>query len=213
MAIEKPDYTLPDGFKQLTFDLELEEVEGNGVSEQERMLRSETARQALEVKTLYEIPWLEDYLRLREGGWPWRQSAFIAWSSQPIAKRKPRKQDDFARMIGLTSDRAFSTWRRRNPAIDEMIMVLQSAPLFDHRADIFRAMIDSATTEGYKGHNDRKLSLEILGDYVPSSKLAAVLTRKLGAGNMSEISEEDLDKALALVMRQAEKQDGDAGKS
>src|SRR5574340_577052 len=123
MPIEKPDYTLPEGFQQLALDLEVEEVEGSGVSEQERRLRSETARAALEAKKPEDIPWLEDYLRLREGGWPWRQSAFIAWSSQPHGRRVPSKQDDLARMLGLTSDRAFSTWRKKNPAIDETISV------------------------------------------------------------------------------------------
>lgn len=74
MPVARPDY-------QLSFDLDLPEDDSDKshLSIEEIRLRSETARQALEGRAL---PWLEEYQRLRNGGWPWRVAAYIAWASQ-----------------------------------------------------------------------------------------------------------------------------------
>lgn len=192
MPVQKPDY-------QLSFDLDLPEDDSDKshLSVDEIRLRSETARQALEGKAL---PWLDEYQRLRNGGWPWRVAAYIAWASQPRNKREPKTQDELARQhLGLTSDRAITTWRQKNPTIDEMIALLQAAPLWDYRAEVFQALTANAVKPDYKTHNDRKLFLELTGDYVPTAKLAALLSK----GN---ITKEDLseysDEELAAMYRQ-----------
>lgn len=192
MPVQKPDY-------QLLFDLDLPEDDSDKshLSVDEIRLRSETARQALEGKAL---PWLDEYQRLRNGGWPWRVAAYIAWASQPRNKREPKTQDELARQhLGLTSDRAITTWRQKNPTIDEMIALLQAAPLWDYRAEVFQALTANAVKPDYKTHNDRKLFLELTGDYVPTAKLAALLSK----GN---ITKEDLseysDEELAAMYRQ-----------
>jgi hypothetical protein len=205
MPIQKPNFGLDASYQQLALELELPEVESEGVSVDEAQRRSLTARSALvKLKGEFDQPsWYETFERLMEGGWPWRQATYIAWASIPKEGRKPETQSELAKQfLGLTSDRAISTWRRRNPAIDEMVTVLQSAPLWDHRADVFDALIGMAKEKDYKSHNDRKLFLELTGDYVPISKLAAELTRKLGADDLSNLSDAELS-ALAESVKQA----------
>lgn len=203
MPIKKPDTQLPDEYRQLALDLDVE-VEGIDALEAQRV--SELARVAFEGQGGRGLGWYEDYLRLRAGGWPWRQAAYIAWASSPKVSREPRTMDELARKhLGLTSDRAISTWRRKNPLIDEMVAQLQAAPLWEHRAEIYQALLEVAVKPEYKSHNDRKLALELLGDYVPASKLVAEMTKRV-KGDLSELSDEEL-AALARALNE----DEDAG--
>jgi len=176
MPISKPIY-------QLTLPLDIEDVisdQSSVVSVEEARLRSETARAALHELSPESTPWKDEYLNLVEGGWNWRVAAYIAWAASPKNTRTPKTQDELATQhLGLTSDRAINTWRRKNPAIDEMVAVLQAAPLFEHRAEIYEALVKVATSPEYKGHNDRKLALELLGDYVPKSKVEAELNQRI----------------------------------
>lgn len=193
MPIQRPEY-------QLTFDLDIPPSsfldEGN-LSAEDVRLRSEAARTALEGRV--GLKWMEEYSRLRDGGWPWRVAAYIAWASSPRANRNPRTQDELATQhLGLTSDRAIATWRKKNPAIDEMVAVLQASPLWDSRADVFEALIANAVEADYKTHNDRKLFLELTGDYIPTAKLNAMLAK----GNLTKADLKDYsDAELAAMYR------------
>jgi hypothetical protein len=201
MPVAKPRFELSDEYTQLALGLELPEVELEGVSVEEARLRSEAARGKFENAG---FEWRAEYLELRNGGWPWRQAAYIAWAASPKGKRNPKTQDDLAqKVLGLTSDRAISTWRKRNPMIDEMVAMLQSAPLFEYRAEIYRALVANAIQPDYKTHNDRKLALEMLGDYIPASKLTAELLKSLKGGSLDDLSDEELvnlSSALASKM-------------
>ena len=190
MPLDRPVY-------QLELELELPEDGEAAVTPDVARLRSETARETLE--KYGGERWMEEYRKLRDGGWPWRVAAYIAWASSPKAGRQPKTQDDLARQnLGLMSDRAINTWRKKNPAIDEMVAILQAAPLWDYRAEVFAALTENASKPDYKTHNDRKLFLELTGDYIPQAKLAALLTK----GNLSK---EDLaslsDAELAELSR------------
>jgi hypothetical protein len=171
------------------------------VSPEEAALRSETARQALEMRGIDERPgWMETYLKLREAGWPWRVAVFIAWAASPRNGRWPRNQEELAtQVLGLTSDRQIGKWRARNPAINETITLLQAAPLFEHRADIYEALIKSASTPDYKNKPDRQLALEMLGDYVPRLR---VDKRDLkDVEDLDELSDEELEKLARLTRK------------
>lgn len=195
MPVDKPVY-------QLRLDLDLSEPEGRGsepLSVEEIRLRSETARAALDG---VDVPWKAEYLKLVEGGWDWRVAAYIAWAASPKNSRSPKTQDELAiNHLGLTSDRAINTWRRNNQAIDEMVAMMQAAPLWEHRAEIYDALIRVATSPEYKGHNDRKLALELLGDYVPAAKLEAVLKQK-GGGNDPDTAPEETLLAVGNARRE-----------
>lgn len=191
MALQKTDYAYQPGL------FPLEEVADGAVSPEEARLRSETARRILADKggDPEHLPgWYEEYLNLLDGGWPWRVAAYIAWAASPRQGRWPETQDKLAtEVLGLTSDRQITKWRNQNAAIADMISALQVAPMLKHRADVVNALIRSATDPDYKNHQDRKLYLEMTGDYVPTSKLLAQLRRSAPEG-AEGMSAADLEK-------------------
>jgi hypothetical protein len=140
--------------------------------------------------------WMELYKRLVEGGWKWRVAVYIAWAAQPRKYRWPETQEELSiKCLGLTSDRAIATWRKKNPTIDETISMLQGAIIFDALPDALNAMVDVATESDYKGHQDRKLMFEMAGVYTPSSKITAEMAKKLINSNpddLEDMSDEDL---------------------
>jgi hypothetical protein len=206
MPIPKPDFSLATEYRQRAFDLDLPEVESECVSVEEARRRSEAARQALEIRRgelgNKSFAWLEDYFSLLDGGWPWRQAAYIAWASSPKDGRMPETQDKLAReYLGLNSDRVIATWRSKNPAIVDMIAFLQAAPLWEHRADQFRALAEGANKAGtdYKFFNHLKLAMEMRGDYVPRSELEALLRGKSESGDLADVSREELERQARMA--------------
>jgi len=145
-------------------------------------------REAVAVKAFREqalklnLPYWETFRELLDGGFPPRIAAYIAWAASPRQNRWPKTQDELAHLLGLTSDRQFTKWRRNYKFIDELILKLQIEPLLKHRADVFAALIESASTPDYKHQPDRKLLLEITGDYVPTAQFTARLSRSVGDG-------------------------------
>lgn len=189
---------LPKFGYQLPLALDLPEPEQETGLPDDR-LRSEAARQALEgmYGKVGSPRWLDDYFELCKGGWPWKVAAYIAWASTPKGSREPRTQDELARShMGLTSDRAINTWRRKNPAIDETVKMMQAGPLFKHRAEIYTALVAVAVKPEYKSHNDRKLALELLGDYMPAHKVLAALTARNASGAKTDAELDELARAL-----------------
>ena len=201
MPIVKARFQLPDEYAQLALGLELPEVELDHVTEEEARLRSEAGRAALmALKSEKNQPvWFERFENLLNSGWPWRQACYIAWASTPKDGRKPETQDELAKQfLNLTSDRAISTWRKKNPAIESMVAVLQSAELWEHRADSFKNLIEGMKKSGddYKFFNHLKLYMEMTGDYIPLSQLAAVIKKK-SDGGPQEVGEDTLDEIAA----------------
>lgn len=182
--------------EQLVMDLKVEEIEGdkNAPSYAEVQARSETARQVLEAGGLWpgkeedKIPqWFGYYLKLRQIGFSWRVSTYIAWAASPKIGRWPETQAELAeKVLGLTSPRQITEWRKKDPRIDDAITMMQAAPLHEHRADIYNALVAVATDPDYKGHSDRKLALELLGDYIPRSRM-----------DLGKASDEDGAKSLS----------------
>lgn len=128
-----------------------------------------------------ECPWWEAYLELRGEGWDWRKAAYIAWASSPARGRWPETQEELAdKVLGLKSDRTIRKWRETHPGIDERIRQLQVAPLLLHRRDVIDALIAVAQDPDPKGHQDRKLFLEMTGDYKPRSWQQTEITGKDG---------------------------------
>lgn len=187
MPVSKPNFSLNQEYVQIALDLELPEVESDGVSVEEARLRSEAGRNALTILkgTPKQPQWFERFEQLMDGNWPWRQAAYIAWASMPQGGRTPKTQEELAKQyLNLTSDRAISNWRHKNKAINTMIGVLQSAELWEHRADSFTNLVDGMKKAGvdYKFFNHLKLYMEMTGDYVPLNQVAAVLKRKADGG-------------------------------
>jgi hypothetical protein len=143
--------------------------------------------------------WMELYKKLVEVGWKWRVAVYIAWAAQPKKYRQPATQEDLAiQCLGLTSDRAIATWRKKNPSIDETISMLQGSIIFDGLPDALNAMVEVAQDANYKGHQDRKLMFEMAGIYTPSSKITAEMAKKIvnaDPDDFENMSDEDLRRA------------------
>ena len=157
-----------------------------------------------------EPRWMELYRRLKDAGWAWRVAVYIAWAAQPKKYRWPETQEELAtKCLGLTSDRAIATWRKKNAAIDETVTMLQGSIIFDALPDAMQAMVEVATTANYKGHNDRKLMFEMSGLFVPSSKLTAEMVKRLkkGDGDEREMSTDELREIAALARDELERRD------
>lgn len=150
--------------------------------------------------------WMDLYKRLVEGGWKWRVAVYIAWAAQPKKYRQPATQEELATLcLGLTSDRAIATWRKKNPSIDETISILQGSIIFDALPDAMNAMVEVASQADYKGHQDRKLMFEMTGVYTPSSKITAEMAKKL-----VNSSPDDLDELSDDELRRIEQMAGEA---
>jgi hypothetical protein len=191
---------------QLKFDLEMSDVEDDAteraISFEEARLISEAARVHFIEEFASQGPlaktqgkeWWGDYLKLIEQGWPWRVACYIAWASSPKIGRWPGTLKELStEILGLTGPRTVYTWRQKFPTIDTVVAMMQAAPLWEHRRDIFEALIKVATTPDYKGFNDRKTALEMLRDYIPRSQLEL---RKGAKPDEEELSDDELRAIL-----------------
>lgn len=126
-------------------------------------------------------PWWADFLELVGRGWDWRKAVYIAWASSPATGREPHTQGELAtKVLGLASDRVIRTWHEKNNAIDLEIAYMQAAPLLRHRRDIHEALAASASNPDPRSHADRKLALEMLGDYKPKNATQLEVSGKPG---------------------------------
>jgi len=211
---------------QLRFDLpDLDEAADDAleraISPEEARLISEAARRALE-ETLTpalslegrgkKLEWLADYLFLRDQNWPWRVACYIAWASSPRLSRWPKTLGELATSIlGLRSPRVIYKWRMKYASIETVVSMMQARPLWEHRADVYKALVEMATDPNYKAHNDRKLFLEMIGDYVPRSMLGVGKAGK--GGDLAEMSEEELKRWAGEMVSQVSISLGDANEN
>lgn len=181
MTIRSPS---PATLTQLALDLDLSE--DPATTPPDAALRLETARRTFDARDT-KPEWYSQYEELMDSGWPFRVACYIAWASLPRRSRVPHTLEGLAiEVLGLTSARPIFTWRNKNPAIDDTVAIMQAAPLFEHRREIYEALINSATTNDYKNHNDRKLALEMLGDYVPRQETRTDLRVGMTADELAE---------------------------
>jgi hypothetical protein len=189
-----------DGF-ELEDDVRLE-AETRRISMEEARQISEAARQvfeqgAQEIKkneegeVEFENAWYEDYLMLRTLGWPWRVATYIAWAASPKLRREPRTLNELAdKVLGLNSPRAVHTWRDKYVTIDAVVNMMQAKPTLEYRRDVYDALVKVAATQDHKCAPDRKLYMEMTGDYVPHMKIDERIGK---ATDLTGLSDEELD--------------------
>ena len=176
--------------------LNLPGLEGQLDPLSEAQLKSAEARKIFEAAD--EIPpWMDDYWRLTAKGWKWRHAIYIIWAAMPTDERQPKNQGDLAiEVLGLTSDRQIREWKDNKtlgPAMDLEITQLRRSILQKGLSDVYQALFEAASKPSGRTHSDRKLYLEMAGEYVPKQRL--LLGRDI-PDDMSELAEEDL-RALA----------------
>lgn len=141
---------------------------------------------------LTHYSWYNEYVELTKR-YRWQVAAYIAWCASPAVGREPKTQQELAVVLGYKTDRTLRLWKEQDPTIEETIAVLQAAPLWGHRRDIYEALVRSALLEGSAGHSDRKLALELLGDYVPRSKQAVEATVTAVPFTADELAQAELE--------------------
>ena len=137
------------------------------------MLHRKMLKEAGKIFEGEEIPaWAETYQQLLNANIRPRIAAFIAWATMPKHYRYPETQDKFAtEILGLTSDRAIATWRKKYPEIDMMISALQAEAMLEYRPGAFHALGTVASDPSYRANPDRRLFFEMTKDYTPRQKI------------------------------------------
>lgn len=150
-----------------------------------------------------KCPWWRDLLRLmQEGRFDWRKAAYIAWASSPYKTRWPATLQELCDQVLGCSDSVVHKWRRINPEIDKRVAQEQVAPLMLHKADVIQALITVAATPDSSAHSDRKLFLEMTGEYKPKSAVALTgenggPVQTLELSELSKLSDVELDQFIA----------------
>jgi len=108
-----------------------------------------TLRDTGKIEASEEIPsWADVYQQLINANIRPRLAAYIAWATMPKKYRYPETQDKLAtEILGLTSDRAIATWRKKYPEIDMMISQLQAEAMLEYRPGAFHALGTVASAE------------------------------------------------------------------
>lgn len=87
-------------------------------------------------------------------------SSVIAFMIDPANAGK--KQYEMAKELGINKN-TISRYLQ-NPAIRERLATIRKTLLHDHMGNILQASIDTASTAGKEGFQDRRLLLEMAGD-------------------------------------------------
>jgi len=132
-----------------------------------------TLRDTGKIEASEEIPsWADVYQQLINANIRPRLAAYIAWATMPKKYRYPETQDKLAtEILGLTSDRAIATWRKKYPEIDMMISQLQAEAMLEYRPGAFHALGTVASDPSYRANPDRRLFFEMTKDYTPRQKI------------------------------------------
>lgn len=131
-----------------------------------------TLRDTGKISADEEVPgWADVYQKLINANIRPRLAAYIAWATMPKKYRYPETQDELAtQFLGLTSDRAIATWRKKYPEIDMMISELQAEAMLEYRPGAFHALGTVASDPTYRANPDRRLFFEMTKDYTPRIK-------------------------------------------
>jgi len=148
-----------------------------------------------------EVPnWADVYQKLVNANLRPRLAAYIAWATMPKKYRYPETQDKLAtEVLGLTSDRAIATWRKKYPEIDMMISELQAEAMLEYRPGAFHALGTVASDPSYRANPDRRLFFEMTKDYTPRVKNEIDDGKGVGRkilGGLKKLSNAELIAAL-----------------
>ncbi len=185
------------------------------------LLFIQTLRTSGKVEEDEEIPsWADLYQQLINAGVRGRLAAYIAWATMPKKYRFPETQEELAtKFLGLTSDRAIATWRKKFPEIDMMISQLQAEAMLEYRPGAFRALGTMASALSYRANPDRRLFFEMTRDYTPRQKIEGDEGSSVGhklLGQLKKLSTAQLietlgSEGLELMKELEEELDSDDG--
>lgn len=106
--------------------------------------------------------------------WDWRKALYIAWSVVPKAKRVPATEGELATLLNLKNTRTIRQWKQRFPEIEQRIAELPKQLLMTHLSEVYDTLVTVATMPIPAAHPDRRLYLELVGEYQPKAALTGV---------------------------------------
>lgn len=131
-----------------------------------------------------QFDWWQDYLDVKTQ-FPhfgnWRIWIYIAWAGSPEWERQPATEAELAEQILRCTDRAIRKWKARSwkgedgqvlASIEEAVAWMQAAPLLRHRRDVIEALVSVAKRPDHLAHSDRKLFLQMTGDFTPKQEMS-----------------------------------------
>jgi hypothetical protein len=137
--------------------------------------------------------------------WDWRKALYIAWSSVPKSRREPKTLEKLVELLGLSSSGTIRNWRAHDPGIAERIAALPRALLMDHVVDVYDALVMVATLHDPRAFNDRRLFLELAGQYAPKGSVTLTgpedgpVGIDYGIRNLSDDDLETLDRIASRL--------------
>ena len=134
-----------------------------------------TATEPPEWKALYEQ--LLNERNERDGyvigpRWDWRKALYIAWSVVPKARRQPATEEELAVLLNLKNTRTIRMWKQKFPEIEERIAKLPKQLLMTHLSEVYDTLVAVATMPIPAAYSDRRLYLELVGEYQQKAALA-----------------------------------------
>ena len=170
------------------------------------MARRARPEPALAVAESEPVAW-EDFWRdlMDEKGedgkrrWDWRKALYIAWHCVPTSKRWPRHKYELMDLLGV-NDATARKWRQNDPEIDERISAGPKALLGSHVANVLSALVEVAGKPEAQSHQDRKLFLEMTGQYKPKGEVA--LAGAVFAGDIDDVLDDDEQATMVAMMRE-----------
>lgn len=128
----------------------------------------------------------------------WRKAAYEAWSSLPSSVRQPKTLTELADQLGLASASTIRHWRRNDPEIESRFKTRLTQRLLAYAPDVLMALVAVASDPDSKGHQDRKLFLEMTGMMSNSSSLDATVHIKT-----DELLDDNEQAAVAAALKGA----------
>jgi len=148
-----------------------------------------------------EIPsWADVYQNMLNAGIRPRIAAYIAWATMPKKYRYPETQERLAtEVLGLNSDRAIATWRKKYPEIDMMVSALQAEAMLEYRPGAFHALGTVASYPTYRANPDRRLYFEMTKDYTPRVKNEIDDGKGVGRKVLGELKKKSTAELIELL--------------
>lgn len=140
------------------------------------------------------------YEMLLAEGWSRSQALYMAWKAHPKQVRKaaglPETLIDLCtQVLGLKSDAAVRKWRQKYDGRDEkhpdmearIHTLIRAGPLSHYRPQVIEALAMMASLPSPQTHSDRRLFLEMTGDYLPRQNVSLDV-------DLSSLPDEELEK-------------------
>ena len=141
--------------------------------------------------------------------WDWRKALYIAWSVVPRSERQPKTEQELAQLMRLASTRVFRAWKAKDPEIEERIVKLPKQLLTSHTADVYDALVTVATQPIPGAYQDRKLFLELVGEYQHKMALTGANDGPVRIQyDLGQLTDEELDALDRIASRIAGDQGG-----